>query len=173
MNNPIRQFFFRWYWLLALLLACVAIVMFFTQSVEKRWEISAATAGTAAGLIYFVQKQKLEEIRLFHELFTTFNERYRQLHERLTCISRRSSTDIRERDEGEILDLYFNLCSEEYLFYEQGRILPDVWRTWCRGMLSYLRIAHIGDYWQQQEQTNFHYGFTLAEIELGAGEKLR
>jgi hypothetical protein len=173
MNSRIRCFLFQWYWALAPLVGLVAIVILFIAEVEKRWEISAAAAGIAAGLVYFVQKQKLEEIRLFHDLFAEFNERYRDLHEDLQRVSQRSPDSLREVDEGEILDQYFNLCAEEYLFYKQGRILRHVWQTWCRGILIYLRVGHIEDYWRAQESANFHYGFTVAEIELTAGENLR
>jgi hypothetical protein len=76
MNSRIRCFLFQWYWVLALLLGAIAVVVSFVQSLDRRWEISAGAIGVAASLVYFIQKQKLDEIKLFHELFKDFNARY-------------------------------------------------------------------------------------------------
>lgn len=36
------------------------------------------------------------------------------------------------------LNKYFNLCAEEYLFFDRGIIEKDVWRSWENGILWYL-----------------------------------
>lgn len=169
MNNLARQFFFRWYWVLALVLSAIAVVVLFAQHVEKRWEVSAATAGIAVGLVYFVQKQKLEEINLFQRFFTEFNNRYSQLHARLQAISCLPATVPLGAEQLEVLDQYFNLCAEEYLFWEQGRILPCVWQSWCRGMLFYLQCPQVDRAWQNQRTLESHYGLSIQLIERGAG----
>ena len=102
--------------------------------------VVALCAG-ALGVVYFIQKQKIEELQLFERLFNRFNEQYAVMNADLKKI-----VAGQEPDEGKfrgLLDRYFNLCAEEFLFYEQGRILPCVWQAWCRGMLAYLACDAI------------------------------
>jgi hypothetical protein len=74
-------------------------------------------------------------MRLFRELFTGFNERYDKLSQGL----REIVACGRARDEAHaqtIID-YFNLCGEEYLFFSEGNIHREAWRSGCTGMLCY------------------------------------
>lgn len=169
MNNRYRQFFFRWYWLIAALTAGAGVAGVYAAGTEKRAELSAAIIGIAAGFVYFVQKQKLEELVLFDRLFTRFNERYAALHDRLQQAVRAEPGGVVGIAWRDVFDQYFNLCAEEYLFYRQGRILPEVWRTWCRGMLHYLADPRVRGFWASQEPGDTHYGLSLAVIERGAG----
>ena len=107
----------------------------FAGSQDRLALVGALATGTV-GFCYFVQQQKLAEIRLFKELFTEFNRRYDTLNGDLYDIR----TGIRAIDEAARKTLidYFNLCSEEFLFYQEGYIHPIVWRSWCRGTLWYL-----------------------------------
>lgn len=50
----------------------------------------------------------------------------------------------------------------------KGRILPDVWAAWCRGMLFYLRCPRIRARWDAEADTGSYYGLTLEVIEEGA-----
>ncbi|MDY3551742.1 hypothetical protein R5W24_000821 [Gemmata sp. JC717] len=169
MNHRTRQFFFRHYWWLAFGCAGLVICGVHGANVEKRWEMTAAIIGVIASVIYFVQKQKLEETQLFERLFVRFNEQYSRLHEQLQQICRQDGEEILlSAQQAETLDKYFNLCAEEFLFYSEGRILTKAWSAWCRGMLIYLQNPIIARWWQQQETTNSHYGLTRAEIERGA-----
>ena len=93
------------------------------------------------GVFYFVQKQKLEESQLFDRLFTRFNERYATLHPALQLAMREEG--VLPQSSRDTLSAYFNLCAEEYLFYVEGRILPCVWQSWCRGMREYLNHRRI------------------------------
>jgi hypothetical protein len=88
---------------------------------------------TGLAFIYFVQQQKLAETSLFKELFTEFNQRYDSLNEKLVAL-RGETSELTPEKKGIVLD-YFNLCAEEYLFYKEGYIYPEVWTAWCRGML--------------------------------------
>jgi hypothetical protein len=63
---------------------------------------------------------------------------------------------------------YFNLCAEEYLFFKEGYIHPQVWQSWCRGMLYYLRNSRIRQVWNEEMISDSYYGLTLLVIEQGA-----
>lgn len=81
--------------------------------------------GGAAGVVFFCKKQKIEELQIFERLFTAFNQRYAALNDGLQAIVAGTvADDAQARD---CLNDYFNLCDEEYLFYREGRILPEVW----------------------------------------------
>jgi len=110
---------------------------------DKPFALLATSTGIALTTIYFVQKQKLEEIRLFKDLFTEFNERYDCLNGKIADIKSKKITDLAETNK--ILDDYFNLCAEEYLFYREDRILNLVpcLKNYSRqtGNLSCLKFA--------------------------------
>jgi len=167
MNNPNRVFFFRHYWWIAPLAAglpCWAIFSYSTSD-NAPSALIALCAGVFS-VIFFVQKQKGEDLQIFERLFVRFNERYAALHEKLQVV--KQSTVIDNENIPEPLDAYFNLCSEEFLFFQEGRILPSVWQAWCRGMISYLQYPHILTYWRNQQSQGSHYGLTLEWICLGS-----
>lgn len=115
-------------------------------------------------LIYFFQKQQLEELKVFKELFTEFNNRYDDLNGKIFAIKQEDE----KVDFHETMDDYFNLCAEEYLFFTKGLILDEVWGSWCRGMEEHLDVKRIKDYWLDAQQENSFYGLTLNQIEKGA-----
>ena len=118
----------------------------------------------AAGLIgffYFVQKQQLEELELFKELFTEFNARYDKLNDSLNRIATEESNKPLTEDEKATLNDYFNLCAEEFLFYRRGYIYDEVWRAWSNGMSFYVAHKRIGDKWKEEEKTDSYYGLKI------------
>ena len=123
MNSPIRVFFFTYYWLIVLIIATVsAIAIIWVTKCENTPGNLVPLCVAALGVIYFVQKQKVDELLIFERLFVRFNERYAGLHAALQEISTR--TDSLSPSHLETLDTYFNLCAEEYLFYREGKVLP-------------------------------------------------
>jgi len=126
----------------------------------------ATFSGVALTTIYFVQKQKLEEMKLFKDLFTEFNTRYECQNEQLADIK---ANKIKGSDDiNKVLDDYFNLCSEEYLFYKEGRIHNEAWGSWCRGMKEHLSNDVIKAYWKEAQKENSYYALTTAVIDAGA-----
>ena len=115
-----RQFVFKNYWWIAILGGALGVVLVVKFTTAPKGTLVASVIAAALGFCYFVQQQKLAEMRLFRELFTGFNERYDKLSQRL----REMVACGRPRDEADkraIID-YFNLCGEEYLFYSEGYI---------------------------------------------------
>jgi hypothetical protein len=77
--------FYRYYILIALL-ACILIAYFGFRNVHDTRLDLALTFTILGGIIssmFYVQKQRLEEIKLFKELFREFNERYDELNDHL------------------------------------------------------------------------------------------
>ncbi len=169
MNNGLKEFWFKYYVLIvlfSLLLITVAFSILTVQSGDSSLASFATFAGIALTTIYFMQKQKLEEIKLFKDLFTEFNARYDRLNAKISDIKSKKIDDSNAINK--ILDDYFNICSEEYLFYKEGRIHNQVWGSWCRGMKEHLSDAVINSYWDKEQKENSYYGLTTEIIEIGA-----
>src|SRR4051812_38653829 len=75
-NNRLRQFWFRHYWWLTCVLLAVAVLSLVLNGTSNSLGFIVPSAAAALSVIYFVQKQKLEELQVFEKLFTQFNARY-------------------------------------------------------------------------------------------------
>ena len=163
MNNALRNFIFTHYWLITLFLLLIALPMTIYTSKDGSLPTNLATVcGATLGLVYFVQKQRIEDIQVFERLFTSFNSRYGAMNENLQRIV--AGRPLVDCEPGDVLDDYFNLCAEEYLFYQQGHILQSVWRSWCRGIETYLQSPTIESYFNIEIQRDTHYGLTREVI---------
>lgn len=107
--------------------------------------------------VFFLQKHKLEELRLFTELFKEFNERYDNLNDKLNKRILKNG-DLSTEDKIILFD-YFNLCGEEYLYYKEGYILPNVWKAWNNGMKVFFKDERIKKLWDEECKTESYYGF--------------
>jgi hypothetical protein len=87
------------------------------------------------------------------------------MNEKLNMIKDKDNLD--KDDIAKLYD-YFNLCSEEYLFYRTGYIYPEVWKAWCNGMSSYLKNDKVREVWEKEEKSKSYYGLTSREISKGA-----
>src|SRR5258706_8531108 len=124
-----RQFIFRHYWWIALLGAAVSISAVFTWATRDRMPLVGSVIAAALAFCYFAQQQKLAEMSLFKELFTEFNRRYDALNDNLIQIV--TSRDALGQEDRQAVVDYCNLCAEEYLFFSEGYIHQQVWRSWC------------------------------------------
>jgi hypothetical protein len=106
-----------------------------------------------------VQKQKTEELVLFKQLFTEFNERFNRMNNGLYDIMDEPEEKALSSKERKLLFDYFNLCGEEYLFYKQGYIYPEVWDAWHNGMKIFRANARIRTLWATELETFSYYGF--------------
>ena len=142
----------------------IAVIYFwFVNGEDLDWRIMLAFFGGGISFFYFVQKQKLDEMRLMKELITDFNSRYDNLNEELNDILRKGDEAPLEQNDHTTLNDYFNLCAEEYLFKKLGYIHPQVWEAWHRGMEIYFKDQRICELWEQEEKTDSYYGFTFPE----------
>jgi len=154
-------------WVALILLILALAVGVWLQ--PKTWQEWIAIVGVPAAFLVAVQKQKTEELELFKRLFTEFNERYDGLNEKLYAILKEPEDLPLSPDEQNLLFDYFNLCGEEYLFYEQGYIYPKVWIAWRNGMQIFLRNPRIRKRWVDELETGSYYGLTIEEIEKQDG----
>lgn len=160
-----RHFIFRNYWWIAALAGgAVSFLAYEYGGEDRAGLVGAALAGTL-GFCYFVQQQKLAETALFHDLFIRFNARYDEINGELAALLSERDLSVEQRN---IIVDYFNLCAEEYLFYEQGYIPRTVWRSWCRGMSWYLKRHPYKDVWNEEVKTESFYGLTLDIIHKGS-----
>ena len=100
---------------------------------------------------------------MFKELFSEFNERYNELNDCLNQI--RSKDKIKGDDEAQILFDYFNLCGEEYFYYKQRYIPPEVWESWLNGMKYFYNDSKIQKLWDEELELNSYYGFKKSLLE--------
>ena len=165
-----RHFLFRHYWWIAIVIAICAITLIMCLAETDQMPFVGSVVATVLAFCYFVQQQRLAETILFKQLFTEFNCRYDKLNDKLLEIAQYQDQSVMNLEQGhrnKIVD-YFNLCGEEYLFYKEGYIHRDVWRSWCRGMLWYMEKEPFLSIWNEELTTESYYGLSLAVIRAGA-----
>lgn len=148
-----RQIWFLW--LIGLAIFCFAVVK------QINWQTAGSVAAALLGFFYFIQKQKLEEFTVFHKLFKEFNERYDKLNSDIYSITIKNENDPLTNEEIVVLYDYFNLCGEEYLYYSQGLIIPEVWNAWEKGMILNLKHPRISKLWVREKKTGSYYDLDL------------
>jgi uncharacterized membrane protein YccC len=121
------------YHLIGIGLSLIILVVAILSLLLGKFDLStiATLIGTSLGILlpflYFAQKQDLEEVRLFKELFTEFNQRYASLNDGLNRIRHGDKQAELTTEEIDLLNTYFNLCGEEYLFAKRRYIYSEVW----------------------------------------------
>ena len=150
-------FFTHYWWLLCIFIAFTCVILIVLR--EPITTI-ATVIGALLSLIYFLQKQKLEELRLFRELFKEFNARYDDLNEQLARILESKEVEISVQEKETLID-YFNLCGEEYLYYTKGYIDPAVWEAWFNGMKIIFSNQKVNFIWSEEKKTNSYYGLPI------------
>ena len=161
MRIEIKYWFYRNYWwvLTSAFLILGPGVVRYQSGVD--FKLMAALLGTLLSLLYFLQKQRLEETKLFREIFAECNERYNKMNEVLNAIVDAPDDKSLEPKERAILNDYFNLCGEEYLYYIQGYIFPAVWKAWYNGMKYFVENPRIAAIWTEEKESDSYYGLPL------------
>lgn len=130
------------------------------QFKDQNWQVVVSVVGGALSLVYFVQKQKLEELRLFKDLFVEFNARYDKIQDRLLFIAEQNDGEL-SKEECQVVYEYFNLCAEEFLFFRLGYIDPAAWSAWRSGMRCHLNNSRIRQLWDKDVKSDSYYGLQL------------
>jgi hypothetical protein len=110
-----------------------------------------------------IRQNRIENDRMFKELFLMFNLKYdEKFNNRLIEIERKTDrmhNYILTEDEADLVIDYLNLCAEEYLWFWKGRIDRKVWNSWEEGMKYYLNIQSIREIVEKEKkQKNSYYG---------------
>jgi hypothetical protein len=162
------ELWYRHYWWVSVLAslvlgALVHLLVFGSKPLDQpQLSVYAGVVAGYFGLIFFVQKQKLEQDRFVKELFVFFNGRYDELR---TLLDEVLNADIVGKHHKLPLERYFNLCAEEYYFWQAGRIPTMVWASWREGMRFYLEKPHILAYAKNEITDPSYYGLA-AELGL-------
>lgn len=172
MDVKIKYWVYQHYFFITVSMLTIAVILiYWFWNYVNDFRVIFTIAGGLVSFFYFMQKQQLEELSAFKELFTEFNRRYDALNDELNEIAEKDDTKKLCEGEIKILYDYFNLCGEEYLFYQKGYIYPKVWKAWCNGIESYLKHEQIGGLWKEEEKSDSYYGLTRTEIQKQAKAK--
>jgi hypothetical protein len=165
--NTERKFWIYEHYLALSVLFGVAIAILFLIFVPNidGFRLLLTILGGVFSFIFFMQRQQLEEMKSFKELYKDFNKRYDDLNEDLNSIARKEDSHKLKQEEIDTLYDYFNLCSEEYLYYKKGYIYPEVWTAWANGINFFLSHPIIRGVWKREEKTDSYYNLTLDEIQ--------
>jgi hypothetical protein len=165
--HRVKFWLFRNFWTLAVPVIPLSLLWLgqvISDPLDLDWTQRVTLVGGVFSILYFWQRQKLAETRLFSDLFQDFNQRYDAMNEDLNEIRQFSRARTLSQNERDVLYDYFNLCAEEYLYYDQGYIPEVVWRSWKQGMDHYMEHPTIRSLWEEEcsEQGGAYYG--LEEI---------
>ena len=148
--------------LILLLPLGVLLIFWWMCSPAEDWRARISLGVATLSLFYFLQKQSLEETRLMKELITDFNGRYGGMDRTLQGILRmkcvRPALPLSPRQQQTLVD-YFNLCAEEYLFYDLGYVEKRVWDAWANGMREYAKDERIQKLWKKENESKSYYDF--------------
>lgn len=174
MSIRIKHCIFRHFWWLAILsVVTLAVFAYCWIDSASDWKLPVTLFGGLLSTLYFIQKQKLEETRLFAEVFQSFNNRYDDMNDCLNCIvNQPEEEDLTEPERTQLYD-YFNLCAEEYLFYQRGYVPQEVWEAWKGGMRYYMRNPRIRGLWEedQDRQGRSYYGLQMPDPDGDSSEE--
>jgi len=161
--NKVKQRVLQHYLLItAVLFGCSLFAVFkFGASWDDK--VKFMIIGVPFTFLILVQKQKLEETRLFKELFNEFNTRYDKLNENLNRIRTDTKSIEMIPADRDVLYNYFNLCAEEHFFHLQGYIPEEVWSSWWEGMRYFFNCPRIRAEWDGDPGGNSFYGFVPPE----------
>jgi hypothetical protein len=120
-------------------------------------QLLAIIVTAVCGSFYILLQQHVEQARFFKELVTEFNSRYDKLNDTLLFLPENKESFNKEQVHA-VID-YFNLCAEEFLFYEAGYIDKRIWEAWYNGMKKFGKNERIAELWRQEISTDSYYGF--------------
>lgn len=155
-NHSIKRWFFKYYALISVIIFIIAIPLFCFGVVHCK--VLVTIIGGVWAFAFGLQKQQIEEIRLFRELFKEFNARYDEMNDDLNLIYQQAADLPPTEIEIKILFDYFNLCGEEFLYVEKGFIYPEVWQAWRNGMIFFRQNPRIKRLWDEDLKNDSYYG---------------
>jgi len=96
--------------------------------------------------------------KFFKELFTDFNQRYDKMNNFLNQIK---DNDVLSPDDRQRVIDYLNLCAEEFMWVQKGRLPEDIWESWKNGIQFHLRKDSIRKVFDEERSLwkSSYYGF--------------
>ena len=152
----------RHYWIFSIFgFAALLGWIFLSKSSPDPTVVASAITGILS-FSFFIQKQKLEELKLFTDLFREFNKRYGRLNDKLSALAKFPDDHELTEEETNLLFDYFNLCAEEYFYFKRGLIPIEVWESWINGMKEYYTRRAIQELWDKELTQQSYYGFSIS-----------
>jgi hypothetical protein len=108
------------FWFIGAIIVVAVVLAVALYRRSEDWRVLLPVIGGAVSFIYIIERQLLEEAKLFKELFVDFNRRYDEMNEDLNRIRNLETHPRLEVGDLDILYDYFNLCGEEFLFYQKA-----------------------------------------------------
>lgn len=146
-----------------LLFLALATLVLFSAADKEGWEFKTehllAIVVALGAFVHFLYQQHNVGTQTFIHLFEAFNKRYDRLNGRLNQIVDASTEEALTDEEKAALYDYFNLCAEEYLFYDAGYIDDRVWEAWKNGMCHFFSNPRIWSLWEVERRQGSYYGF--------------
>lgn len=161
--NLRQRNYFPWLFL-ALVIAANALALWLL-SPKASPELLLSVTGAVAALVHFLYSQHNHNTERFIGLFRDFNTKYDRLNNKLNMLLLKDGSFLVAIKDKQLLYDYFNLCSEEYLYFKSGYIDTEVWQSWLRGMKTFASNAEIRRVWQEELASGSYYGFSLTLID--------
>ena len=134
-----------------------AVVIFIYWLNDYNNNLFFGALGVIATFYFGVLKYKIENDRVFQELFTSFNERYSNDFTKLINSLRghpeKKLDENGEKNDENLIIEYFNLCAEEYLWYSKNRIPKSIWGAWKAGIIENLEIEQVLEIYRKETKT--------------------
>jgi hypothetical protein len=171
-----RKYFIRYIDILIILITGIITYWIYCHYRENI-EVPIAFFGVGISIAFSLRQYRIENDKMFKELFVMYNDKYdRKFNNSLNKIVRKTKEDINyklNKKEIPIITDYLNMCAEEYLWYTKGRIDPEAWKSWERGMKFYLFQTPIKRHIEnEQVQKDSYYGiFEYLKILETAGNR--
>ena len=149
--------YYPWLFLGLIILANGMLFLFLPSKVSP--ELLLSVTGSVAALVHFFYSQYNHSTDRFIELFRDFNSRYDRLNDKLNALIAKDGNLVLAPEDILLLYDYFNLCSEEYLYFKSGYIDIEVWQSWLNGMKYFASNPEIHRIWLSELQSGSYYGF--------------
>ena len=130
-----------------------AIVIYLIWYKQVNTAMAIGIMGVFVSFYFGILKYKLENDKIFKDLFVTFNERYNDELNDLLNTLRIEEDRVLKNNEIKLIVDYFNLCAEEYLWYSRNRIPTTVWLAWKAGIMENLKINQVKEVYLQETKT--------------------
>ena len=112
-----------------------------------------ALIGVVITFYFGFLKYKIENDKIFKELFIDFNGRYDNAFNDLLNEIKNNPKRVLTQPEINLIIDYFNLCAEEYLWYSKKRIPKEVWVSWKAGIHENLNIVQVNEIFKKETHT--------------------
>lgn len=154
----------RYPWVFLFLTVGVGIPLFAWNPVNIKAELIFTIFGSVAAFFHFLYVQHNSDTQRFIELFRNFNERYAKLNDELNRIYEKPDNEVLTAIDKKVLYAYFNLCAEEFLFYQGSYIDKNVWASWQEGMKHFAGNKAILRLWEDEIKQGSYYEFDIAPL---------